>query len=135
MRINVTAAIAGIAAIIFSTTAGATIVQSCEHWKGGTELRCLGQKTDGNATETAAFLPRLVHAPASYTYSEWWSNCGGAGLILQHHSLTLSTTQPISFKYRLNHPNECFEIFFFNCSKDGKAIACPDLIHVDWTVH
>jgi hypothetical protein len=113
--------------------AQASIEERCEPWKGGTEIRCLGKKISGDAPEASAFAARVVDRAGIYHYSEWWSACGAAGVLLENSSFHYEHVFEVYFHYRLILPNQCHEIFFYSCSLHGNAVPCPSLIQVRGT--
>jgi hypothetical protein len=110
--------------------AHATIVFSCENWKGGQELRCLAKKTDGTQAEKFYFhFANKSDRFLGVTKSEWSSTCGGAGLILSHTHSEISANSGLGAVGTLHNPNECYEVFVFSCYTKGNHVPCPDYLH------
>jgi hypothetical protein len=112
-----------IALSLCATTAQATIKLACESWKGGSEVRCEARKTDGNSKE-AFTLYYGTDAPKG----EWWSYCGWAGSIKKVTVFDSVYARGASLKEYLNSPNECYEVFFYNCHTEGDYIPCTQYL-------
>jgi hypothetical protein len=113
--------------LLFSTSAKAETDLVCESWKGGTEVHCQAKKISGDAPERPGFIAWQRDRPISYSASVWWSVCGLAGVILR--DVTWVDQKYNQFYYgQLSLPNQCLEVYFFNCSRNGKYEPCTDLL-------
>lgn len=114
--------------VITAASAHATIAQHCESWKGGSEVRCEARKTEGNTKEIFTFhysssAPKTLH----FEISEWWSHCGGAGLIKDFRS-AIADMRNFQIENYLTMKNECYEIFFYGCHTAGDYVPCTQYL-------
>ena len=115
--------------LLISISAKAELDSFCEPWKGGTEIHCISKKISGTAPDYGAFIEQLSQTPTSYSYSGWWSVCGLAGVILYSNRTELEDHKIGLYNhFKLDLPNQCFELYFFDCSHNGSKVACTSVM-------